>query len=252
MPRRGEADLPRRLVTAEPPDSHMIGAGLDVQPLDVARHRLGHRQAISIAAVLTAVSNGTRIVFIVMTALSSGSSHRCRPRRVHPNAQQKADTTRPANSSPRPPPHAVARRNRFNCRVVDPATPPRQLAGWIVFDVAMDTGLRGHLGSTGTHSSCGPMRFQRRGGRKRIVAPDGSERTPSRKPQPDGTLVKALARAHRWQRMLEGAIRHAGRDGRRRTDQPVVRVRVLRLTLLAPDIVERILDGRPRPGSRSS
>jgi hypothetical protein len=39
------------------------------------------------------------------------------------------------------------------------------------------------------------MTFQRGGGRKRIVAPDGSELTPSPKPQPDGTLVKALARA---------------------------------------------------------
>ena len=35
-----------------------------------------------------------------------------------------------------------------------------------------------------------PMRFQRRGGRKRIVAPDGGELTPATKPQPDGTLVK--------------------------------------------------------------
>jgi hypothetical protein len=48
-----------------------------------------------------------------------------------------------------------------------------------------------------------PMRFQRRGGRKRIVAPDGSELAPITKPQPEGSLVKALARAHRWQRMLE-------------------------------------------------
>ncbi len=40
-----------------------------------------------------------------------------------------------------------------------------------------------------------PMRFQRRGGRKRIVAPDGTEIAPTTRPQPDGTLVKALARA---------------------------------------------------------
>jgi hypothetical protein len=40
-----------------------------------------------------------------------------------------------------------------------------------------------------------PMRFQRRGGRKRIVAPDGGELAPATKPQPDGTLCKALARA---------------------------------------------------------
>jgi hypothetical protein len=34
------------------------------------------------------------------------------------------------------------------------------------------------------------MRFQRRGGRKRIVAPDGSELVPATKPQPDGTLFR--------------------------------------------------------------
>jgi hypothetical protein len=48
-----------------------------------------------------------------------------------------------------------------------------------------------------------PMRFQRRGGRKRIVATNGSELAPTSKPRPDGTLVKALARAWRWQRMLD-------------------------------------------------
>ena len=60
------------------------------------------------------------------------------------------------------------------------------------------------------------MRFQR-GDRKRIVAPDGSEIAPATKPQPDGTLVKALARAWRWQRMLdEGRLRVRERDRRRR------------------------------------
>ena len=62
-----------------------------------------------------------------------------------------------------------------------------------------------------------PMRFQRRGGRKRIVAPDGSAIVPSSKPQPDGTLVKALARAWRWQRMLdEGVYTSRERDRRHR------------------------------------
>ena len=51
-----------------------------------------------------------------------------------------------------------------------------------------------------------PMRFQRRGGRKRIVAPDGGEIVPTSKPRPDSTLVKALARAWRWQRMLDDGI----------------------------------------------
>ena len=51
-----------------------------------------------------------------------------------------------------------------------------------------------------------PMRFQRRGGRKRIVAPDGSAIVPTNKPQPDGTLVKALARAWRWQKLLDESV----------------------------------------------
>jgi hypothetical protein len=59
-----------------------------------------------------------------------------------------------------------------------------------------------------------PMRFQRRGGRKRIVAPDGSELVPSDKPQPDGTLVKALARAWRWQSLLDGGDLGDVRDPR--------------------------------------
>jgi hypothetical protein len=94
-----------------------------------------------------------------------------------------------------------------------------------------------------------PMRFQRRGGRKRIVASDGSEIAPMNRPQPDGTLVKALARAHRWQRMLEsgecGTLAEMA-DAERISRSYVSRV--LRLTLLAPDIVERILDGRPTAG----
>ena len=51
-----------------------------------------------------------------------------------------------------------------------------------------------------------PMRFQRRGGRKHIVAPDGSELAPTSKPQPDGTLVKAIARAWRWQKLLDEGV----------------------------------------------
>jgi hypothetical protein len=94
-----------------------------------------------------------------------------------------------------------------------------------------------------------PMRFRRRSGRKRIVAPDGSEIVPPTKPQPDGTLVKALARAHRWQRMLEdgqyGTLAELA-DAERISRSYVCRV--LRLTLLAPDIVERVMDGRPTAG----
>jgi hypothetical protein len=89
-----------------------------------------------------------------------------------------------------------------------------------------------------------PMRFQRRGGRKRIVAPDGAELAPCSRPQPDGTLVKALARAWRWQRMLEngeyGTL--AELSAAERISRSYI-CRVLRLTLLAPDIIERVMDG---------
>ena len=94
-----------------------------------------------------------------------------------------------------------------------------------------------------------PMRFQRRGGRKWIVAPDGSATVPTTKPKPDGALVKALARAHRWRRMLEkgqfGTLADLA-DAERISRSYVSRV--VRLTLLAPDIVEWTLDGRPTAG----
>jgi hypothetical protein len=89
-----------------------------------------------------------------------------------------------------------------------------------------------------------PMRFQRRGGRKRILAPDGSKIVPTSKPQPDGTLVKALARAWRWQRVLDdglyGTVSEIG-DAENISKSYVSRI--LRLALLAPDIVEGILAG---------
>ena len=89
-----------------------------------------------------------------------------------------------------------------------------------------------------------PMRFQRRGGRKRIVAPDGSEIAPTSKPQPDGTLVKALARAWRWQRMLDdGVYASVSEIGDAENISKSYVSRILRLALLAPDIVEAILAG---------
>ena len=90
-----------------------------------------------------------------------------------------------------------------------------------------------------------PMRLQRRGGRKRIVAPDGSEMVPTSKPQPDGTLVKALARAWRWQRMLdEGIYTTVSEIGDSEDISKSYVSRILRLALLAPDIIEAILGGR--------
>src|SRR5437588_10498289 len=49
-----------------------------------------------------------------------------------------------------------------------------------------------------------PMTFRRRGGRKLIVAPDGAA-MPAIAPRfnIDNVLVKALARAFRWQKLLD-------------------------------------------------
>jgi hypothetical protein len=85
-----------------------------------------------------------------------------------------------------------------------------------------------------------PMQFQRRGGRKRIVAPDGSEIVPTSKPQPNSTLVKALARAWRWQRMLdEGVYASVSDIGDAENISKSYVSRILRLALLAPDILRR-------------
>jgi len=90
-----------------------------------------------------------------------------------------------------------------------------------------------------------PLRFQRRGGRKRIVAPDGRELAPPTRYQPDGTLIKALARAWRWQRLLDAGVYSSVTDISEADGIGKSYVsRILRLALLAPDIVEAILAGR--------
>ena len=90
-----------------------------------------------------------------------------------------------------------------------------------------------------------PMTWKRHGGRKVIIAPDGSDAWAPAKPRPDETLIRALARAHRWKRLMEeGKYRSAGEIAEaERIDRSFVN-RLLRLTLLAPDIQEAILHGR--------
>jgi hypothetical protein len=48
-----------------------------------------------------------------------------------------------------------------------------------------------------------PIAFKRFGGRKVIVAPDGKPVLPDRSKATDTTLTKALARACRWQKLLD-------------------------------------------------
>jgi hypothetical protein len=101
-----------------------------------------------------------------------------------------------------------------------------------------------------------PLTIRRRGGRKQIIGPDGAPMQADgntaevASTRGDPALVKALARGFRWRRMLEegqyASIRElAAAEG---VDRAYVG-RVLNMTLLAPDIVEAILNGRAREGS---
>ena len=90
-----------------------------------------------------------------------------------------------------------------------------------------------------------PTTFKCRGGRKVFTAPDGGDAWAPAKPRPDETLIRALARAHRWKRMLEeGKCRSAADLAEAEGVTRSFVNRLLRLTLLAPDIVETIIDGR--------
>jgi hypothetical protein len=90
-----------------------------------------------------------------------------------------------------------------------------------------------------------PVTIRRRGERTLVVAPDGGPNWALPRARLDNTLIKALARAHRWQRMLD--------DGRYGSVSELAAAekldrgylgRILMLMLLAPDIVEAIMNGR--------
>jgi hypothetical protein len=92
-----------------------------------------------------------------------------------------------------------------------------------------------------------PLKLHRRGGRKLIVSPDGIINLP-RRARIDNTLVKALDRAFRWQRLIEnGSYASIAEIARAEEINDSYVSRLLRLTLLAPEIVEAILDGRQTP-----
>ena len=90
-----------------------------------------------------------------------------------------------------------------------------------------------------------PFRLVKRGGRKEMQLPEGA----ARPRKPDSALIKALARAFRWKRMLEsGEFATIAELAEREEIAPSYMTRVLRMTLLAPEIVEAIMDGKQGPG----
>jgi hypothetical protein len=90
-----------------------------------------------------------------------------------------------------------------------------------------------------------PFRIVKRGGRKEMQMPDRvrPERTP------DSTLVKALARAFRWKRMLDsGEFATIAELAEREGIAAPYLTRTMRLSHLSPDLVESILEGRQPSG----
>ncbi len=96
-----------------------------------------------------------------------------------------------------------------------------------------------------------PYRFRRTGGRKEIIAPEGSDTRFRPQARPDEALIKALVRGFRWRDMMESGEAGSVKElADKEKIDPSYMARTLRLTLLAPDIVEAILDGR-QPESMS-
>lgn len=92
-----------------------------------------------------------------------------------------------------------------------------------------------------------PLNISKRGGRKLVLAPAGNVlHVPARM---DVTLAKALGRAFRWRRLLnEGRFSSLEDLAAKEGISPSYVSRVLRLTLLAPAVIEAMLDGRHRDG----
>jgi hypothetical protein len=89
-----------------------------------------------------------------------------------------------------------------------------------------------------------PITFLQRSGRKQILSPEGA--TPwSPPPRLDTALVKAIVRAHRWRQMIEGGdFASCAELAKAEKVNDSYLSRILRLTLIAPDITEAILAGR--------
>lgn len=91
-----------------------------------------------------------------------------------------------------------------------------------------------------------PFKLAKRGGRKEMILPPANKLN---RPRPDNTVLKALARAFRWKRMLEdGSYASITELAEKEKIGMSYLTRVMRMTLLAPDIIDAILEGRQGDG----
>ncbi|ABK45114.1 conserved hypothetical protein [Magnetococcus marinus MC-1] len=89
-----------------------------------------------------------------------------------------------------------------------------------------------------------PIDLKRRGSRRQIIIPEGVK-LPFFKPKQDEAMVRALARAFKWQKEIEtGKVRSAKELASREKIDSAFMNKTIRLTQLAPDIVEAITEGR--------
>ena len=94
-----------------------------------------------------------------------------------------------------------------------------------------------------------PFAIRKRGGRKLVVTPDGVEAVLAPRARVDSALLKALARGFRWRKLLEtGDYATIEEIAEAENINPSYVSRVLRMTLLAPEIMEAILAGRQPEG----
>ena len=94
-----------------------------------------------------------------------------------------------------------------------------------------------------------PLRIRRRPGCKTVVTPVVDGLPAHTTTRADPALLKALARAFRYQRMLDDGRYASIREmaAAEKLDRGYIG-RLLQLTLLAPDIVEAIVEGRQAEG----
>lgn len=90
-----------------------------------------------------------------------------------------------------------------------------------------------------------PIKFKLHGGRKYITTPDGRDLAIARKPKYENNMMQAIVRGHQFSDMLDKepdlTIKQLAQ--REMLDQGYV-AKTIRMTQLAPDIIEVILNGR--------
>ena len=90
-----------------------------------------------------------------------------------------------------------------------------------------------------------PFTIRKRGGRKQVITPDGASAWVSPRTRIDSTMIKAIARGFRWRKLLETGVYGTIEEiAKAEQINPSYVSRLLRMTLLAPYIVEAVLDGR--------